>query len=122
VARMIPPIIGDDTASPGEREIFRRLRDEAGTQDWIALHSLLIADHPSQVSGEADFVVIVPGRGVLVLEIKACRSLRVEDGVWYYGWEPGDHRGPFRQAAECMHAIRGFVSESRPDLARLVFW
>lgn len=122
MARMIPPVIAEDTASPGEREVFRRLRDDPETGDWTVLHSLLIADHPSQVWGEADFVVIIPGLGVLVLEVKACRSLRVEDGVWYYGWEPGDHRGPFKQAAECMHAIRRFVAEAQPGLDRVVFW
>ena len=33
---------------------------ERGTEGWIVLHSLAIAEHVRQVEGEADFVVIVP--------------------------------------------------------------
>jgi hypothetical protein len=123
VARMIPAIVDPGTRSPGEREIFQRLRDEPSTEGWTVLHSLLLADHPTRVSGEADFIVIVPGRGVVVLEVKACRSLRVEDGVWHYGQqEKPDPRGPFRQASEAMHAIRSYLHRERPDLDGIVYW
>ncbi len=32
---MIPPAIPPSCTSPGEKEIFARLKDEPGTQDWI---------------------------------------------------------------------------------------
>ena len=123
MARMIPAVIDPGTRSPGEREIFHRLRDDPATKTWVVLHSLLLADHPTRVSGEVDFVVIIPGRGVLVLEVKACRTLRVEEGMWHYGrQEEPDPRGPFRQASDAMHSIRSFVHRERPDLDGLVFW
>lgn len=123
MARMIPPVIPASCPSPGEREIFTRLRDEPGTKDWIVLHSLDIAHHLRQVAGEADFVVIVPARGVLCLEVKACHSLQRRDGLWYYGHDPhGDPRGPFKQAAEAMHSLRQQVVEAEPTLSRVPFW
>lgn len=123
MARMIPSVLDPGTRSPGEREIFHRLRDEPSTEGWIVLHSLLLADHPTRIEGEADFVAIVPGKGVVVLEVKACRSLRVDAGVWHYGrQEKPDPRGPFRQASEAMHAIRSFMHRERPDLDGVVYW
>jgi hypothetical protein len=123
VARMIPPIIPASCPSPGEQEIFRRLRDEPGTKDWIVLHSLDIAHHLRQIVGEADFVIIVPALGVLCLEVKACHSLRREDGVWYYGHDSqGDPRGPFKQSSEGMHSLRQLIVRSDPTLSRVPFW
>lgn len=64
MARMIPPSFDPAvTPSPGEREVFQRLRDDPGTEGWTVLHSLGIALHPRQIQGEADFVIIVPGKG-----------------------------------------------------------
>jgi hypothetical protein len=123
VARMIPPIIPASCSSPGEREIFTRLKDEPGTKDWIVLHSLDIAHHLRQVVGEADFVIIVPGLGLLCLEVKACRSLQRTNGLWYYGNDPhGDPRGPFKQASEAMHSLRQQVIRNEPALSRVPFW
>lgn len=120
---MIPPIIPASCQSPGERKIFQCFKDEAGTKDWIVLHSLDIAHHLRQIAGEADFVIIVPGLGVLCLEVKACHSLRREDGLWYYGHNTqGDPRGPFKQSLEGMHSLRRRVVQSDPKLSRVPFW
>jgi len=122
VARMIPPVIDPATASPGEREIFRRLKDDPLSSDWIVLHSLAISHHQRQISGEVDFLIIVPLRGVLGLEVKACSQLRRDGGLWYYGDEAADPRGPFKQAAEGMHAARRRVVDKDASLKRVLFW
>jgi len=123
MARMIPPYAAPECSSPGEREIFRRLRDDPGAKDWIILHSLDIANHKRQVAGEIDFVVIVPFKGVLCLEVKACTTLRREGGLWYYGPDQKpDPRGPFKQASEAMHSLRQRLSARRLGLFRVVFW
>lgn len=120
---MIPPHISPTCPSPGEREIFRRLKDDPETSGWIALHSLDIADHVRQASGEADFVVIIPAKGVLCLEVKACSSLRRENGQWFYGLDTRpDARGPFKQASEAMHSVRKRIVQTRPDYSHVVFW
>lgn len=123
LARMIPPIIPTACPSLGELEIFNHLKKDVATNDWIAVHSLDIAQHIRQVSGEADFIIIVPSLGVLCLEVKACHSLRRESGVWFYGRNPnGDPRGPFKQAAEAMHSLRQRVIKREPSLSRVLFW
>jgi hypothetical protein len=99
MARMLPADIFSGCPSRGEREIFTRLKDSPETTDWIVLHSLDLANHVRRISGEADFVVIVPSKGILCLEVKACTRLSRTDRGWVYGSDPvPDARGPFRQA------------------------
>jgi DNA polymerase III delta prime subunit len=123
MARMIPAQIYSETKSPGEIEIFHRLRDDPLTNNWIVLHSLDISHHKSQIAGEVDFVIIVPGKGVLCLEVKAHLKVRREYGIWYWGTSPTpDPRGPFKQASEALHSIRERVKRNFPKLSRIVFW
>ena len=123
MARMIPSRIRPDCASLGERDVFRRLRDDPETRDWIVLHSLDVANHATKLTGEIDFVVIVPNLGVLCVEVKGCSTLRRQDGLWYYGGDSKpDPRGPFKQAAGAMHSIRERVAFDKPYLWRVPFW
>lgn len=96
--------------------MFEALSADTDTDDWIVLHSLGIAEHVRQVEGEADFVVIVPHRGVLVVEVKSHRSVEVlDDGRWRLGNDPPTSRSPFRQASEAMHSIRSYLEKQRID-------
>ena len=107
MARMIPALLESTHWSPGEREIFDLLKNDPLTSAWTVLHSLLLPDHATQISGEVDFVVIVPSLGVLCIEVKGCYSLHVACGSWYYGTSTTpDPRGPFKQASNGMHAVR----------------
>ncbi|WP_035851053.1 nuclease-related domain-containing DEAD/DEAH box helicase [Kitasatospora azatica] len=120
MTRMIPPSFAPESTSPGEREVFERLRDDPATEGWIALHSLGIAKHPRQVQGEADFVVIVPGSGVVCLEVKShLHVVRFADGHWKLGQQQPEARGPFKQADEAMHAIATQLKKANPQLPRL---
>lgn len=121
--RMLPSNIYDGCPSPGERELFAMLKNDRSIDSWTVLHSLDLADHIRQVSGEADFVILIPGLGVLCLEVKACHSVIRGDEGWYYGKDPLPHqKGPFRQASEAMHSIRRRVVASRPGLSGVLFW
>ena len=124
MARMIPPRIASDRdAPPGERHLFARLRDESDTEGWIVLHSLDVAEHSRRVSGEVDFVCIVPGMGVLCVEVKSHRRIRVdEEGRWRYGASDEVGRSPFKQVRDTMHALRETVHTTHPDLRHIVFW
>lgn len=120
---MIPSVVHIGTQSQGEREIFHRLHDDPETNEWIVLHSLDVANHVKNIAGEIDFVVIVPNKGVLCLEIKGCSSLKRSQGAWYYGADVNpDYRGPFKQASEGMHAIRNYLSTTARELSSIVFW
>lgn len=123
MAKMYPVHIYSGTPSPGEVEIFHRLQNDPLTTKWLVLHSLDIPHHRSQISGEADFVIIVPEKGVLCLEVKAHNKIRRENGLWYYGSsESADSRGPFKQSSEAMHSIRTRVTKQYPELSGVVFW
>lgn len=122
MARMLPSNIFEGCPSPGEREIFDLLKSSPNTNDWIVLHSLDLANHVRQVSGEADFVVLIPEVGILCVEVKACQSIHRDDRGWYYGKEIAPNpKGPFRQASEAMHSIRNRVIRSRQGLAGVPF-
>ena len=123
MARMIPPVIDPHTPSPGERYLFERLARDPLTSDWIILHSLDVASHVRQVVGEIDFVLVIPGRGVLCLEVKGCNRLRRTGGAWFYGNDTTpDYRGPFKQAAEGMHSLRKRLAEKTRLPRDVVFW
>lgn len=123
MAHMIPPVVHPGCGSPGELEVFERLCDDPATANWTILHSLDIANHRRQVAGEADFLVIIPEKGILCLEVKGCRSLRRENGCWYYGSNPKpDACGPFKQASDSMYSIRERLLKRRPGLEEVVFW
>lgn len=113
---MMPPYCPQD-APPGERALFNALASSPGTDDWIVLHSLAIASHIRQVKGEADFVVIVPARGVLVIEVKSHSSVeRMPDGRWKLGLQAPSLRGPFQQVSEAMYSLRGYLTSRHVDL------
>ncbi|MFF0284291.1 ATP-binding domain-containing protein [Rhodococcus aetherivorans] len=107
---MMPPYCPDD-APPGERALFKALAASGETEGWIVLHSLAIASHIRQVQGEADFVVIVPEHGVLIIEAKSHSSVeRLHDGRWKLGKQAPTSRGPFQQATEALHSIREYLT------------
>lgn len=121
MARMIPPLIRQD-AAPGERLVFQRLASDPVTEDWVVLHSQDLAEHVRQVQGEADFVVIVPGRGVAVIEVKSHRRVaRRDDGQWLLGSMPPTNRGPFQQADEAMYSIKAYLRRKAANLRGTAF-
>jgi hypothetical protein len=116
VARMMPGFCPDD-APPGEKAVYAALQHDGETSDWIVLHSLGIADHVRQVEGEADFVVIVPNVGILIIEVKSHQSIdRRADGTWKLGNDRPTARGPFQQAREAMHSVRDYFEKRHVDL------
>lgn len=117
---MIPAVCPQDP--PGEEEVFRRLRDDPDTEGWTILHSLDLARHSKRISGEADFVIIVPGLGILVLEVKSHRSVHYNEKGWHLGHDPVDVRGPFKQASEAMHSIRGHLGDADASFGKMVAW
>ena len=116
---MIPPNVSNNTPA-GERELFNKLRSDPGTNGWVVLHSLDIKKHRSKIEGELDMVVLVPGIGILCLEVKGC-SVSRRDGNWIYPYEVSSE-GPFKQASKAMHSLRDYVSKKDRFLSNLLFF
>ena len=120
--RLIPPHIDPDTPSDGEKLVFELFAATSDHDEWTVLHSQDLAHHRRQMEGEIDFLVVAPGLGVLVVEVKGCHKLRRERGLWFYGNDPhGDPRGPFKQASEAMHSLRDRLARHRAHLHGVLF-
>lgn len=118
MARMIPPAVDDSTVSSAERRIFDMIRLDPGTESWVVLHSLGLTRRGKKPYGEADFLLIIPGAGIIVLEVKGGR-VSCSSGVWLTADRNGRtdtmKRSPFMQAREDMFEIRKRLIEHFPD-------
>ena len=121
MARMIPPVFSPTNPSDGERRIFDLLRGDPITNTWVVLHSQDIARHVKQVVGEADFLVLIPAKGVLCLEVKGHKRVRRQGGAWLLGNDGPDYRGPFKQALEATNSILKRVRLRSPDFSKTPF-
>ena len=118
MAKMIPPRIPTDTKSSAERKVFYKLKDMEDTDHWTVLHSVGIADHPTQSQGEADFVVVIPDGGVFVLEVKG-GGISFHDGIWKStdrNLETHEIKNPAYEANEAMHAFANYLRNNIPSI------
>lgn len=116
---MIPAFCPDD-APPGEKALYSVLASDRTTDDWVVLHSMGIARHTRQVEGEADFVVVAPNLGILIIEVKSHRAIsRRDDGMWVLGNDAPKKRGPFDQAREARYSIGDYLAGKGLDLDRV---
>ena len=78
MARMFPTPIRSDTQSPAERILYDAFRDNL-PESYHVFHSVAWQARSGRYyerDGEADFIVIHPKRGILVIEAKAsCASV-----------------------------------------------
>jgi len=118
--KMIPPTIDKDTPS-GEKEVFQLLQSTSTTnfKDWIVFHSL---NYPSKTKknekksynffGESDFVIFVPSKGLINIEVKGGRISR-QEGIWCTENRFGKHKikDPFKQASKSLFHIGDFLEK-----------
>jgi hypothetical protein len=108
MARMIPLHIPASTESAAERTLFDEL-EHSCSAEWIVLHSLDLAQRGTGPLGEADFVVIAPGFGVMVIEAKTYLA-RTAEGEWLTSPHGRvKERSPFQQANGALYRIKEWV-------------
>ncbi len=105
---MVPPTIRPRT-QPGEVKVFEALRDHPSTDGWLVWHGLPLRHHETQVEGEADFVIMVPGEGMLVVEVKSHDRLEVDDRGWSLGRGEPTARSPYDQVWDNSRSIRTWI-------------
>ncbi len=113
MAKMIPNWIDYD-APNSERRVFNLLRDDPGAEDWTVLHSLMLSKREEKPYGEIDFVVIIPGEGVVCIEVKG-GGISVRDGDWYSENRRGNRHkieNPFDQARKSMFGLKDYIEDS----------
>lgn len=115
----MPRILGSVPADRWEQEVRRQLQRQLPT-DWIVVCNIAWAlpdDRGVVRDGQCDFVVLAPGFGMAIVEVKGSRSVRIaEDGRWYrqeYDRRTGQPSAevcidepPPEQACRNMHTLR----------------
>lgn len=126
MTRMIPlrPRAG---ANVSEKRIFDAFAGAHDSDDWIVLHSLGIRRHATQFEGEADFVVLIPGRGIVVIEAKSPEYVDYKDGEWRLDRVPNPGKSPFGQVDGSIRSLRGYLKNREvltgtEPIARLVWF
>lgn len=112
MAIMIPTVI-DEAAPMSERRVFQILREDPDTAGWTVLHSIGLSSAYSGRYGEVDFVAIIPGRGVMCIEVKG-GGVRCTNGKWTTSNSEGTYalqRSPFAQARDSMFKLKKAVEE-----------
>ncbi len=86
---------------------------------WRVIHSVAWQSAADGTSGdgEADFVLVHPDHGLLVVEVKG-GGISVEAGRWFSHGRDGSHeiRNPFEQATASKHTLVRYLRAARPDL------
>ena len=118
MARMIPETIDAATLSNAERVLYRELRSQLQSDDYTIFHSLrwLTRDRNRPIDGEADFVVVHPDLGFLVIEVKGGTiTFDTERQRWFSESANGqisEIKDPFIQAETSMRLLHDKLMQS----------
>jgi hypothetical protein len=108
-----------DNASASERPIFAAL--EKLPDPWRVFHSVAWQSRRKgrQGDGEADFVLLHPKHGLIVIEAKG-GSITIKDGDWFTSNKGGMYRiDPFEQAVSSKYALVKYLRDAIPELPRI---
>ena len=112
MAIMIPSDVPLKTPR-SERIVFDRIRLDPGTRDWTVLHSVGLARTNRGPYGEIDFVILIPGKGIVCLEVKG-GLVQCNNGIWSTQNQATKKIeklkiSPYLQAREGMFALKAAV-------------
>ena len=115
MARMLPDVDPSQILHTSEEPVYVALRDQLG-DNYVVLHSypwLRPWRGEALVEGEADFVVLHPSRGLLVLEVKGGKTIQHDGYRWFRATQHGlrEFQDPFKQAQRNMHALLDIARE-----------
>ncbi|MBM3434726.1 MAG: hypothetical protein FJY07_00750 [Bacteroidetes bacterium] len=114
MAKLLPPYIDKSCKSTGERMLFDIFKNSPFAKDWIILHSLNLSQHTKRLYGEIDFLVLIPGGGIYVMEVKG-GNVKCVDGVWHFTDKFNNtytsNIGPFNQAKDAMFSLRSAIEK-----------
>ena len=128
MVELIPKTL-EETAPLSEKLVFQALSEIKTRPDWIVLHSLKQRKVVSGLQAETDFVVFVPGKGIVLIEAKGATSVVFNEGKWTMEGVPekAKHKDPYDQIDRGAANIRKQISVMEIDqnqipMARLVWF
>lgn len=118
MTKMWPPIYDSNKIkkSPGEKVVFDRLRNDITCEDWYVFYSFFLDNHESQGEGEVDFIVFIPHKGIVIVEVKSHKTIEYKNRQWILSGNV-DERGPLEQANGNKWSLVNLVkdSEKKPE-------
>ena len=113
----MPRIVGTSPHNRWENEVLKQFRQQLPI-DWVVMPSVswtLMKDDRVR-DGEADFVVLVPGLGLVVIEVKGSKEFKVDElGAWHRLEPNGSwqvlRRSPPEQAMGNMYRLIELLKE-----------
>lgn len=113
MARMLPQVDPEQINHDSERLVYKALASLPDS--YVVMHSYAwlrpnrsFADEPLR-EGEADFLVLHPQKGMLVVEVKGGTGIRLDGRTWYRAGR--QMRDPFDQANRNRYALLDAVRE-----------
>ena len=116
MAKMIPDVDPSQLEHTSEEPVYIALRDQLN-DEYVVLHSYPWLrpwrGEGALSEGEADFVVLHPQHGLLVLEVKGGETIRHDGHRWFRDTKggPREFQDPFLQARRNMHALLDIATE-----------
>jgi hypothetical protein len=113
----------------GERVLYNAFEAVPDRDDWIVLHSLHQYKTVKGNETEGDFVVLIPGKGIVVIESKGATQVTLEGEVWTLDGVPSSatNKSPLEQAERTRNNILAQLRKNDIDdvalpVARLVWF
>lgn len=115
---MIYPERIDAAESQGEKILHEHFKSDPRFGDVFILHSLFLQRHIKHISGEIDFLVLMPDHGIFIIELKH-GGIERNGSTWIYtngkGHITKKNRSPFRQASDALHSLKRWIIENSTD-------
>ena len=111
-------ILGPTPTDRWEREMLNQLKLQL-PHDWVVVSNVTWAtkgDSGYVTDGQADFVVLVPDSGMVIVEVKGSRGIWIDDDGKWYRFEPDGgkilvSKAPPEQAMSNMHQLAKIVEQ-----------
>jgi hypothetical protein len=112
VVNLKPSEIADDKPV-SEHVIFQALQGITDKPNWVALHSLKQNVVKQGVEAETDFVVFIPGKGIVLIEAKGATSATAVGTQWTMEGVPpkAKNKNPFEQIDNAKRNVRGQLTK-----------
>ena len=92
--------------TPSERDVWQKVRAQLG-DDCVVLANYRLSDRHKD--HEADLIVLMPGSGIVIVEVKGSHVWVEPDGQWMIERGGAKQIDPVGQARGALYALRAYV-------------